>query len=121
MDLLRVKFNDILEETLVSRKAAYILDIEPAIKSSALYDRSGNLVNDGKIKLWTELDEQIKLFDRQEIHLKPRHVVSNSRNSSHDRIYKKKLPTPPPEKKKINLKDYHSRKSTKHRRSHSDN
>ena len=92
--MLRRKYNDMLEETLVSRKHGYVMNVCDALKSS-LFDRADNLTNDGKMKLWHEIDQQIKLYDRQELDLTPRLVVSESRS-----IERQKLPTPPPIKEK---------------------
>ena len=96
VDTMRVKFNDILEETLVSRKNSYILGIT---SEKAWFDRNGNLTNQGKIKLWQNIDQQIKAFDRHEISLKPRPIVTESR-------HKGRLPTPLPKK---SSKNSHSR------------
>ena len=93
-EVLRQKYNDILEETLVSRKNSHIIDIKDVVKK-ALFDRSGHLTAEGKIKLWREIDEMIQKFDQYEIDLKPQPVVSNSRSCR----FTRKLPTSPPKVK----------------------
>ena len=102
-DLLRLKFNDIMEETLVRRKDSFIMSIHDAF-GSELFDCAGYLTNAGKIQFWREVDRQLELFDHQEIDLTPTPVVSESRQSKSKRrstsnnIHKprRKLPTPPP-------------------------
>ena len=93
---LRHKYNDILEETLVSRHNNKIMDVKGALQA-ALFDHNGHLTGDGKIKLWQEIDSQIQLFDKGEITLLPTPVVSNSRTPK-AKLVKRiiKLPTPPP-------------------------
>ena len=104
---LRVKFNDILEETLVSRKASYIIDLQEVLDNSSNFDRSGNITNAGKTKIWKELDQQIKLFDKQKVLLKPQQVVSLSRKLQE---FRKRLPTPPLKRKVISMDNYRRRK-----------
>ena len=95
--ILMQKFNDILEEMLVSRKCNYIMDVQQGDIAS-MFDHGHNLTNDGKILIWKRFDEMIKQFDHQEISLSPRPVVSDSRNSSQlvAITEKRRLPTPPP-------------------------
>ena len=89
--LLKQKFNDILEETLVSMRHQYITSVGENLKSPSLSDFSNNLTNDGKVKIWQELDQQIHQFDKQELLMKPRPVISQAQSET-----KRKLPKPPP-------------------------
>ena len=93
---LRQKFDHILEETLVSRKNAYILDAGSVLKYTH-FDLCGKLTSSGRIAFWKEVDSKIKIFDRQEVSLKPHRIVSESRREETNRKLNK-LPTPPPRK-----------------------
>ena len=92
---MRQKFNDILEETLVSRKNSFILDVKEAMKNT-FFDQTGHLTGEGKIKFWLELDSLIQLFNKNEISLEPTPVVSKARNKLTSVVVPRKLPTPPP-------------------------
>ena len=81
---LRQKFNHILEETLVSRKNSYILDVGN-ILSFEYFDGQCKLTANGRINFWEEVDNSIRKFDKQEITLKPRAVVFESRQSDKNR------------------------------------
>ena len=102
IELVRQKINYILEETLVSRIDCNILDPNEAIKHYH-FDRSDMLTHEGRVALWSEINNQLKAFDYQNISLKPQSVVTNNRAeqqechqaaayAGNDRYY---LPIPP--------------------------
>ena len=106
-ELLRLKYNAILEETLVHRKNNYFLNPDNAVTQDC-FDRNGHLTATGKIKIWKEIDFQIYEFDRQRISLKPAKVVSIARQKETAH----KLPTPPPRegsRTKISVREYKNR------------
>ena len=120
-ETLQQKFNDILEETLVSRPNNLILDIKEALQKS-LFDRTGYLTGVGKIKFWQEVDQLTQQFDKQEVTLLPRPVVTNSRVKSDSKIhpFSKKLPTPPPRARENSMEFYDFEENlSKHSHSHS--
>ena len=84
------KFNTILEEILSSLSNNYIIDLDDVLTNS-MFDRNNNLSTTGRIAFWKELDNQLKLFDKQNITLKPKAVVSNSQCPNNMPDKKKKL------------------------------
>ena len=70
MCTLHHKYNDILEETLVARKNHFIMNVQAAI-TSTYFDRSSHFTNQGKIKFWEEVNQQLQLFDQGKLELKP--------------------------------------------------
>ena len=100
----RDKFNATLEESLASQKHSYIMDINNVLDSGC-FDRHGYLTPRGKTVMWSEIDKQIKDFDKQIISLKPSQVITkaNEAKALKSKIVKKLdfeprrlLPVPPP-------------------------
>lgn len=60
---LKRKYNNVLEETLTLQKDTYFLDVEN---------------DDGKVSFWRFLDQHLKHFDRDQIMLEPRKVVTEA-------------------------------------------
>ena len=78
----RLCFNSMLEEAISSRKHSYIIDPSHILKPAA-FDRNGALRAGARIELWVEINQQIELFDKQKLSLKPapRPSTSSSRVS----------------------------------------
>ena len=78
--LLREKFNHILEETLVDRELSFI-----SVKAYH-FDYSHHLMNEGKVKYWRDIDDQIKSFLVDASAFIPQRVITLSRSSASKKI-----------------------------------
>ena len=83
------KYNDILEETLASRHLSYIISLEDVITANHL-DRKGDLTIEGRIVFWKFIDQMVHQFDKHEVKLKPRRVITESRSLQQSKESKKK-------------------------------
>ena len=61
--------NNLLDELLQDKRHHYILDVD--IFDQGLFTFENQLNADGKIRMWSEINEQIKLFDQYKVSLKP--------------------------------------------------
>ena len=61
--------NNLLDELLLDKRHHYILDVD--IFDPALFTLENQLNADGKIRMWSEINEQIKPFDQYKVSLKP--------------------------------------------------
>ena len=85
------KFNTVLEDLLSTRRHTYIMNFDGGLNSGS-FSRYNNLTATGRVAYWSEVDRLAKLFDKQELSLKPRPVLSEVTNSAP----RMKLPKPPP-------------------------
>ena len=95
---LKCKYNEVLEETLTMHKGNYFLDVEGAVKQFE-FDRNNHLSCDGHISLWRFIDQHIKRFDRGQLPLEPRKVMTEAnRRQKTAELQKNRflLPRPPP-------------------------
>ena len=92
---LKRKYNEVLEETLTLHRLHYFLDIEGAVKQFE-FDRNNCLTGSGKVSLWCFIDQHIKRFDRNEISLSPRKVVTEANQRQQQSNARYILPRPPP-------------------------
>ena len=100
---LHNRFNNTLEEVLLDTKPQhYILSIKV---DRADFHLNGELSHDGEVSFWREVDDCLKLFDRNDINLKPKSYKDLTRQSDtrdHSASQKPtfeirwKMPTPPP-------------------------
>ena len=119
-EMMRQKFNDILEETLVTRKDSFIMDLKSE-SPNTYFDNAGNFTTSGRIAFWEEVDAQIKKFDEGIITLKPEPIVSNSRagtvknknTKSKFPPHTRKLPTPPPARRRSPARTSYSHSSSR--------
>ena len=81
------RFNRILEDLLADEKSHYLMDVNVAVNDSSYFNDKNELNTDGRVKYWSELVEQIKLFDLRKLSLKPLKKDSTS--------VRMKMPTPP--------------------------
>ena len=77
MNLLKEKFNKILEDILATRKEAYIMEADNYLDQH-MFSRIGLLNHTGRYNYWKAVDEKIKKFDQGEIDLQPRAATENS-------------------------------------------
>ena len=61
--------NNLLDELLLDKRHHYILDVD--IFDPALFTLENQLNANGKIRMWSEINEQIKPFDQYKVSLKP--------------------------------------------------
>ena len=61
--------NNLLDELLLDKRRHYILDV--GIFDPALFTLEKQLNADGKIRMFSEINEQIKLFEQYKVSLKP--------------------------------------------------
>ena len=66
----RSTFNEILEEVLVAEGHTYIINLT-SLKNDKFFSSGGELLADGRIQFWKELDHVLKEFDRKKITLLP--------------------------------------------------
>ena len=65
------KFNRALEDGVSQQRYHHIMYLEN-VNEELHFDTLGKLTAKGKNEMWTEIIHQIRLFDLEEIHLKPR-------------------------------------------------
>ena len=82
--LLREKFNHILEETLVDRELSFIMEVT-SVKAYH-FDYSHHLMNEGKVKYWRDIDDQIKSFLVGASAFIPQRVITLSRSLASKKI-----------------------------------
>ena len=69
--MLCSKHNDILEELLYEEGHSHIIDLK-SLNKETYFDKNGNLLTEGRIQFWKEVDSIIKDFDRNKLELTPR-------------------------------------------------
>ena len=74
---LRTKYNEILEEVLFEEGHTYIIELI-SLNDDKFFSSSGELLADGRIQYWKEIDHIIKEFDIKKISLLPVAPVSQS-------------------------------------------
>ena len=67
----RMKFNDAVEKHLAIHMNYYILDVAPAMMDSSYFDPRNRINSYGKAQFWLEIDQQLELFDKQKLSLRP--------------------------------------------------
>ena len=80
LNLAGEKFNVILEETLHKTRNMFVMEIDQSgFSNEASFEKNnGNLNFRGKAQYWNEFDKLLKRFDKQEITLKPKPIVSQA-------------------------------------------
>ena len=68
--VLRKKFNEILNAELVHEKYFHIMKVKVET-SQQNFDIWGNLTGQGKWEFWSQVNDQIKKFERKETDLLP--------------------------------------------------
>ena len=61
--------NNLLDELLLDKRRHYSLDV--GIFDPALFTLENQLNADGKIRMWSDINDQIKLFEQYKVSLKP--------------------------------------------------
>ena len=86
---LVVKANAVIEKAVSKfSRFCHMLYIE-SVNEFLHFDYEGKLTECGKIQMWKEIDEQMKMFDKGQIELKPK---QNSYNESFNEKSKKENP-----------------------------
>ena len=67
---LTYKINTMFEEALLDKRHCYVLGVDGCLSKNS-FDRNYGLRVNAVIDVWNEIDRQIELFDKQEIHLRP--------------------------------------------------
>ena len=114
---LKRKYNEVLEETLTLHNNTYFLDVEGAVKPYE-FDRNNHLTCDGKVSLWRFIDQMLKRFDRDQIGLKLRKVVTEANQRQLAEKSRFILPCPPPVRSFADRGDSRDDKKTQSRRDH---
>ena len=70
VEFFRYRFNQLLEDKITAKKHHYILDAA-AIVHDGTYDKKGDLTTSGVYDLWHEISQQLDLFDKFKLELKP--------------------------------------------------
>ena len=92
---LKKKFNAILEETLFESRGMYILNANQNLNATH-FDRSNQLMANGKTTYWQNIDQAIQLFDNHKgPSLKPEPVISAAPAKKEPKFGLRK---PPPKK-----------------------
>ena len=70
------KFNRALEDSVAMHRYHHIMYLEN-VDQSPHFDTLGKLTAKGKTEMWHEIIHQIKRFNMEEIHLKPKQKVAS--------------------------------------------
>ena len=65
------KFNCVLEDRLAAEQAHYIMDVNVVVNDGKYFNVSYQLNGDGRVAYWSEVNEQVQLFNFKRITLKP--------------------------------------------------
>ena len=66
----RTCFTAMLEEAIASKCHVYIMDLGDVIKPTS-FDRNSSFRATARIEIWAEINQQIELFDKQKLSLRP--------------------------------------------------
>ena len=68
---VRSEFNKAIEACMANRSGHYFLDVASKIEELGYFNQEHKLNEDGKTRLWKEIDYMIEKFDFQKISLRP--------------------------------------------------
>ena len=86
LDVIRAKFNAILEQTLIQLHAGFLLpaSMDDSNFQRNWFDRKRNMTHNGRVEFWQFFNANLKRFDNQELNFEPRsqHYEKCSNNSN---------------------------------------
>ena len=77
----RSKFNTVLEKHLAIHMNHYIMNINSAMQDTTFFDSKNRINSYGRAQFWLEIDQQIELFDKHKLSLRPASYDNNNVNN----------------------------------------